>query len=378
MYSVDETTGVLVIHWGSSGAGPRLMRSLAAELAEFKDLEVHLSYVSDTETSARLDDLALPSLKIRTYSSRAGLILGLPRMALYALKLRGRIRRDSISVVISPMSSIWQALALPLILGRATRYISSIHDANPHPGEGHWLSNWCQKIEMWRADVLLVFSGTVEAALRKRGTGGAQILRTVHPIFAGEILPSQAGRTAGDVWKIGFFGRILPYKGLGMFTEAIRILLERGYKVDGVVWGDGDLDHGDQQEDNRHISWNLGWVPETQVNAIVASFDILALPYIEASQSGVLAVAMAERVPAVATPVGGLIEQIESTGSGVLSEEISAESFAEALVTLIEDSRLYRSCQDAAEKAAATTHSWRRVADDVHASVVALDIRRRG
>ena len=383
MDSVTKKTGVLVLHWGKSGAGPRLMNSLAAELATFEDLRVHISYASGSEGASALENLGLPSTKVRTYSSKSGLVLGLPRMFILAMQLRSRIARDQIAVVVSPMTSIWQALALRIIMSRNVRYISSIHDASPHPGEGHWLANFCRSLELKRADLLVVFSRAVEDQLAKIVTDGTPILRTVHPVFStaasppnstrelllGSLDSAEAVLQGEKTWTIGFFGRIIRYKGIDVFVKSIQILRDRGYLVHGVVWGDGEVSKDTRGVAGGMVSWNIGWIPEDRVNPIVSTFDLLALPYIEASQSGVFAIAMAEGVPSVATPVGGLKEQIEETRAGILSADISADTFADAIARLIDDKDLFQECRRAAQAAAASTHSWHRVGEDFHAAV---------
>ena len=55
------------------------------------------------------------------------------------------------------------------------------------------------------------------------------------------------------------------------------------------------------------------------------------LPYVEASQSGVIAIAHSLSTPVVVTPVGGLMEQVIEGPNGLISEKVTPESLASAI-----------------------------------------------
>lgn len=52
------------------------------------------------------------------------------------------------------------------------------------------------------------------------------------------------------------------------------------------------------------------WVSDHEVGPLFARYDAVALSHIEASQSGVAATAFGNRMPVVAVPAGGLVEQV--------------------------------------------------------------------
>lgn len=73
------------------------------------------------------------------------------------------------------------------------------------------------------------------------------------------------------------------------------------------------------------------------------SSDAVVLPYNVSSQSGVAAASFGSGRPVVATPVGGLMEQV-IPGTGVIAKDMSAEAFADALTVLIGDPMLFDRC----------------------------------
>jgi glycosyltransferase involved in cell wall biosynthesis len=68
------------------------------------------------------------------------------------------------------------------------------------------------------------------------------------------------------------------------------------------------------------------------VAGITARFDAVVLPNVEASQSGVAATSLGHGVPVIATPAGGVAEQITHGDSGLVANSISAEAMRRFLV----------------------------------------------
>ena len=77
------------------------------------------------------------------------------------------------------------------------------------------------------------------------------------------------------------------------------------------------------------------WVAEAEIPPLLATAGALVLPYREASQSGVVSLAHAVGVPVVATPVGGLAEQVTDGVDGAVAAAAAAPAaLAEAMARL--------------------------------------------
>ncbi|WP_408899073.1 glycosyltransferase family 4 protein [Nocardioides sp. R1-1] len=353
---------VVLLHWGRTGAGPRLTYDLTRALLARGDVRVAVSDVSGTERDADIARLGAPRLAVTTYTSVWGALLGLPRLAANIMRFRRLLRTVAADVVVTPMYSLWQSVAIRLLLPRRVRLLATVHDAVPHPGDDHLAKRWARGAELGRADGVMVLSESVADALRQRGHDRAPVFVTVHAAFGGggTAAPRPAPRHEPAV--LGFFGRILPYKGLDLLLDATAVLRGRGLDVVTAVHGDGTVPPG--RAGAEHVTWHLGWVSEERTNEVVAGFDVLVLPYREASQSGVLSIALAEGVPVVATPVGGLAEQVRATGCGVVADAVTAEAVADATAALLADPDQYAACSRRALAAAASDHGWDRVAAD--------------
>ena len=81
-------------------------------------------------------------------------------------------------------------------------------------------------------------------------------------------------------------------------------------------------------------------IPEERVAQIFGESSVVVLPYIDASQSGVVPIAYAFSRPVVATTVGGLPAVVEDGVTGLLVAPRDERALADAIVTLLEDDDL--------------------------------------
>lgn len=343
---------MLVIHWGQNGGGPWFAVRMAEALHHAWPGPVYTSFNQNAEILALETTQIENDLPVTTYKTVAGLVLGLPRMILLGFKLRSFIKGNQVEVVYSAMLSIWQSLVTAIFLPKGVVFVASIHDAVEHPGDAHWVLRLCRYLDCRRADLLAVYSDSVAGILRQQKAARNTPIVVV-PLGADR--PVESPRTldarAGEPLRLGFTGRIVEYKGLPLFVETVRLLRDGGMNVRGYVAGSGEVDPALIASSQEFVDWRLEWIPEAEIPQVFAQMDVLVLPYLEASQSGVFSLALSAGVPSVATPMGGLIEQITSTGAGVIAKSMTADSLAEAIRELADPpvyDRLSQRCLDVA------------------------------
>lgn len=312
-------------------------------------------------------DLDSLQLVVRTYRSKMGVVLGLPRLLVTIIRLVLFLRRHNIGHVVSSMESIYQSLVVPLVIPRGVRYTSVIHDANQHPGDEHLLKRIGRVLELRRADEIVTLSRSVTDELCAGGVSAERIKTMFLPAFESTLASAPRALPARDI-VVGCFGRLLPYKGIDIFVDSMREIRKVRSDVVGRVVGQGPEDRLRGTSDADLIEWEIGWVPETDVDAVVSGFDVLALTYREASQSGVVAHAWANGIPVVTTPVGGLPEQVAGTGCGVVSASVSAASVASSIVQVIGDEDVYYAMSRASLEAA-NKYSWEAFVSELSARV---------
>ena len=137
-----------------------------------------------------------------------------------------------------------------------------------------------------------------------------------------------------------FFGNITGYKGLNVLGKAYRELcLDKELKTDFTltIAGRGDFSpFASEYEGLPNIQLENRFIPDAEVASIFRKPNaVLILPYLDATQSGVIPIAMEFGVPVIASDTGGLREQLDNGNIGVLFECANANALAEAMKSMI-------------------------------------------
>ena len=118
-----------------------------------------------------------------------------------------------------------------------------------------------------------------------------------------------------------FFGLIRDYKGLDLLIDAMS-LLDESYQL--VIAGESYGDFGKYQQaiENSPACSRIKvlnrYIADDEVPRLFSAADLLVTPYRSATQSGVIPIAYHFDLPVLATDVGGLKENIEQAGTGLV------------------------------------------------------------
>jgi glycosyltransferase involved in cell wall biosynthesis len=163
-----------------------------------------------------------------------------------------------------------------------------------------------------------------------------------------------------------FFGRIEPYKGLGVLLQAGESLAERGIQFRLIVAGTGrDL--------NRYLAHIRGrpWVEliEQRIHAdelpeLFGRASAVVLPYTEATQSGVAAMAFGFGLPVIASHVGGLPDAVHDEHNGLLIPPSDVSALTDAMARLIASENLREQLAYGARASAVRELSWDSIAQE--------------
>lgn len=135
-----------------------------------------------------------------------------------------------------------------------------------------------------------------------------------------------------------FFGFVRKYKGLQYLLEAMKLLKEKDFKVQLWVVGDFGEDKDEYVEQIRRfeiedqVQMVEGYVPDDEVEKYFAASDLVVLPYLSATQSGIVQIAFGFEKPVLVTEVGGLPDVVTNGKTGYVVEPRSAEMIAEAIM----------------------------------------------
>jgi glycosyltransferase involved in cell wall biosynthesis len=237
---------------------------------------------------------------------------------------------------------LWFDLALPLL--RRYPLVFTVHDVRPHPGDrlSQKTPQWIENLARRQADELIVHTRYARDLLARELPHAAGKTSVIPHIQIGRAASS--ARTEEDEHVILFFGRIWEYKGLEYLIRAEPLISARVPDARILIAGEGeDLARYRRMmvHPNRFLIHNK-FVPEEQAAEYFHRARVVVLPYVEASQSGVVPMAYSAGKPVVATTVGGLPEMVEHGRTGYLVPPRDTVQLAEAVIKLLLDESLGR------------------------------------
>src|SRR5215204_4620489 len=281
-----------------------------------------------------------PVVSVNTFRTNLGAIGRLPRLWALRRRLDEAIKEYGVGTIVVLMPHVWTPLLNRWLRQSGTRYVVIVHDAAAHPGDPTGLVNRWLLRDAASADIIVTLSAHVARQLAERGFPAERIRVLFHPTLGHS--GGHAATTVPEVPSFLFFGRVMAYKGLPLFVEACEILKGEGLHFGLAAIGEGDLGPLRLRLDALGAEIDNRWIAHDEVAAVMARFDAVVLPNIEASQSGVAATALGHGVPVIATPAGGIVEQLRDGATGLLAEGIAAQALASAMRRFIADPALRR------------------------------------
>lgn len=354
---------VLLWCWGRRGGGPRYTLQVARALGRLPSLDLHLSLSRQSELLVETKALGFPIFEVDTYQgllSATWRTLIVPRVAHH---FAAYLDAQHIDLVLCTMIHPWSGWVAPRLRAPGRSYVFTAHDAIPHPGDRFIGWDSLMRANLRRADGVLLLSEHVRDQLIARYRYPVQRTWIVPhgPLaFPGQKLESDR---PDRPQRLLFFGRIRPYKGLSLLLEAFTRIADRHDLYLAVVGG-GELDaRAARLATHPRVHLDNRWIPESEVAAIFAAADLVVVPCVEASQSGVVAAAYGMGVPVVVTPVGGLREQVTVGETGWVAADTTVEALADAILTLCTNRALYARCRAGARQAGQIDDAWDGIAE---------------
>ncbi len=134
-----------------------------------------------------------------------------------------------------------------------------------------------------------------------------------------------------------FFGYIKPYKGLDILLKSFPFIKKKISNLSLLIVGEiyGDKKYYQELIEKsgykNDIIMNNEYIANDDVEIYFKATDLLVLPYINATQSGVIQIAYSCLCGVVVTPVGGLPEMVIPQKTGIISRSINEIDIANAI-----------------------------------------------
>lgn len=299
--------------------------------------------------------------KVRVFKSdapRVGNILNLASL----LSVIRYIHKEKPDVIHLQSGVVWEAM-----LTKAFRHIPcviTVHDITRHPVRKSLLAPPQRLLDFAarHADGIIVHGDALLRTARDRYPSRRIIRSLDHGVISryGTGLAADEPRNNG----ILLFGGVNTWKGIEYLIEAEPIIRESVPEAKIIVAGftqDPDYYRGLVRE-GQAVEMRLARQSDDDVRALFEWADILVLPYIEASQSGVLQLGFSFGIPSVVTDVGGLPDVICDERNGFVVPPRDPAALARAIVRLLLDVDLRRQIIGAVASERETRFNWDSIA----------------
>lgn len=230
--------------------------------------------------------------------------------------------------------------------------VLTVHDVKPHPG---FDSNMKRRRKLIRE-----LLRRRAKAIHLHGKALGSLFKKLYPMCKAKvyIIPHGALELFNQ-WKHKdlqkepftclFFGRMEKYRGLDNLLTIARKLKQNLPKAKIIIAGTGT-----ELKRYKEALKSLGnceihdrFIPDSEVPRFFQRACCVLLPYHEASQSGVLALALSFGRPVVATDVGAINELIRDGVHGRIVPAGDMKSFAEAIVIILTNDEISNKMADA-------------------------------
>jgi glycosyltransferase involved in cell wall biosynthesis len=302
-------------------------------------LEPSLSVSVHNELFPDIAALGLPLLPVEAFASSLGAVARSYRIVRLRRTIADFIAQQSIEAVVTLMPHVWSPLVGGIIKRAGIPYCVIVHDAEGHVGDPTGLVNRWLLRDAQMADRVVALSNGVAHTLAQRGSIPRDRISVLfHPDLQCASFERKA--TANPL-RVLFFGRILPYKGLPLFVSAVERLRARGTPLTIGIFGEGHLGGLTPRLQALNAKIVNRWIDEREIAGLFECHDVLVLSHIEASQSGLVGLALGHGMPVVMTPAGGLSEQIAHDVNGLIAQSVTAEALADQIGRLVDEPGLY-------------------------------------
>jgi starch synthase len=259
----------------------------------------------------------------------------------------------------------WFLLIFPWLRLKGHHIVATLHDVSNHLGENRSLTT---KIPLSLTTMCL-------ERIFVHGWKLRELLAAHYPASQICVIPiGEHNAAALKKYAVGlkeeknlvlYFGRIYQYKGLEYLIRAEPLITREVPDAKIVIAG-----RGDNFEKYRELMVN----PENFVvhNHFIGSMEaaelftrcsLVVLPYVDASQSGVVPVAYAFKKPVVATNVGSLSEIVDDGKTGYVVRARDEIALARAVVRLLRDDSLRREFGENGYRKLKSDLSWEKIAE---------------
>lgn len=333
------------------------------QLSEGLSNFVELILLIPEEQKNRFNGVINENVKIETFT--------LPRLRqirnlFFIYKIAKKINSINPDILHIQRGHPWFNFILPFL--RKCRIVTTIHDVIAHTGdkESNKVPAFTHKIAIKYANQIIVHGNKLKEemiSISKKDDSDINVLkRGINSIYNRYAIKNGDENNNRTVL---FFGRIFEYKGLRYLIEAEPRISKEIPDVKIIIAGRGESfkeNYGKYVVNHKNFIIYNEHISNEMVNKLFTQATVVALPYIDASQSGVVPLAYSFNKPVVVTNVGSLPEVVIDGETGFIVPPKNSQKLADAIIEILKNKKLRQLMSKNAGNIARDELSWEKIA----------------
>lgn len=280
-----------------------------------------------------------------------------------SLEIMGFIRKQKADIV-HYVEDIALLQVIPMWQFRK-KLVVTIHDGQPHTGEGNWRSTFVRNVMKHYVKKFILLN---QAEKKVFSDGYGVPINHIYGSHLGyyDMLHSYGDPSVMKQNYILFFGRISPYKGVEYLLKAMEKVHEKHPEVKLIIAGKPNYDiQWQEYRDLGYIEIRDRFIALDELADLIRGAKFTVCPYTDATQSGVVYSSFALNTPVIATRVGGLPEMIDEGITGTIIPPKDVNALSKAIVNYLDNPSLSQQHSDnIAESARVGRGSWQKIAEE--------------
>ena len=245
--------------------------------------------------------------------------------------------------------------------------VGTFHDVKLHIGENRLLNRILYNRGRKYMDHVIVHSEKLKEQMIEEYNIPNEKVHAI-PIGEHEVAPFKKYERK-DIKEDGniilFFGRIYKYKGLEYLIKAEPMITKEVPDAKIVIAGAGEnfKKYENMMVNKDNFIVHNYRIPYKEGAELFQRCSVVVLPYIDASQSGVIPTAYGFKKPVIVTNVGSIPEIVDDGITGFIVPPRNPDALADAIVKLLKDEKLRMQMGENAYKKLKRDLSWDKIAE---------------
>lgn len=284
---------------------------------------------------------------------------------LEVIRVYKRVRSFRPDIIHIQENTDWRILLIAKMLG-FEKAVLTVHDVQIHPGDPEGILKYFKSVLRKKVRKIIVHGQFLKKQLASNWrVPEDKIYILPHGAFS--IYKKWDDPSIKEEAKtILFFGRISRYKGLDILIKAEPLITQHIPDAKIVIAGSGE-DFGPYESlitNRSRFEIHNRFISHRDVPKFFRRASVVVLPYIEASQSGVVPIAYIFGKPVVVTNVGSIPEVVDEGKTGFIVPPNSPEDLSRAIIEILENHELRKTMSANALAKASTELSWNTIAQE--------------